>query len=107
MIDIYILMALHFVGDFLLQPRYIAKTKSKSVKSLTMHCILYGLPFFVYADVCFVLYVIATHWIVDYVSSKFTTKFYLAKKEYLFYAVIGLDQLIHHAILFNLLWRIK
>jgi hypothetical protein len=101
--DIYILMILHFVGDFLLQPRSIARTKSKSIKSLTTHCILYGIPFFVYFNVTFVLYVIMTHWIVDYISSKFTTMFYQANKEYLFYSVIGIDQLIHHIILFNLI----
>ena len=45
LIDILTLMWLHFFADFVLQSDYVATNKSKNNKILTLHCLIYSIPF--------------------------------------------------------------
>lgn len=89
---------LHFLGDFVFQPRKIAHEKSKSIKALFIHsCIYYC--FFLFFGLPFAFYAGLFHFIVDFITSKITTALWIAKKEKEFFTVIGLDQAIHMTIL--------
>lgn len=110
---IYILLV-HWFADFILQTRHMATRKSSSNYYLTLHVAVYSiatvllwvlltlvngdtLTMFAFFTILFVTFV--THWITDYITSRYTTKFYLAKKNKEFFGVIGFDQWIHAATL--------
>lgn len=109
--DIIWIFWLHFIADFVLQTNYMALNKSKNTKALLIHTIAYSVPFFIwfiidYTLELFLLYglwfiVINTvsHFFVDYVTSRITSKLYEKQKYRLFFNVIGLDQAIHMSIL--------
>jgi hypothetical protein len=101
---VYIVIWLHFIADFIFQSRKMAENKSRSLLYLTYHCIEYtlfllplGLKYATINGVC--------HFITDFITSKLTTKYYLAKNNKMFFIIIGLDQAIHMTILiFTLRW---
>lgn len=89
---------MHFICDFLLQNDSMAINKSKSNYWLTVHILAYSAPMCVfglkYAIVNGIL-----HWITDYISSRMTTKLWLAGKRHWFFVVIGADQAVHMSCL--------
>jgi hypothetical protein len=118
------ILIVHFLADFICQSRKMGLNKGKSVKWLTIHVAVYTLlswvgwiiilglsgifghaqPFI--WDVVIATFV--THWITDYITSKGSGYAYLKMLEYkdkdtesehewqyIFWGVIGLDQLIH------------
>ena len=102
---IYILF-LHFVSDFIFQSREVAVTKSKSVLSLSIHCLTYSFGLLlgmVFIDfqymIPFTFINGLSHFIVDFITSRLTTKFYQEDKMHQFWIVIGADQFIHSTIL--------
>ena len=63
---IFKLILCHFVGDYVLQNDFIAKTKGKNAYHLFIHCLLYILPFYI----CFgfnegLIYLFVMHLIID------------------------------------------
>lgn len=103
------ILTAHFIGDFILQSRDMAANKGKSFKTLLKHCLLYIGPIFgvsaiylsfpsamMYACINFLL-----HFLVDAISSQLTERALKRFGYYHFFAVIGLDQLIHSIILIN------
>ena len=118
------LMFLHFFSDFVLQSNWMATNKSKSQKALMIHCTIYGLPFLIFGSVSFVCYLIITHYFVDFVTSRITSKLFKEWYDYQitdvksgpiktmetamgiepptlhnFFVVIGFDQFLHFFIL--------
>lgn len=59
----------HFIGDYILQmPDMAYYKKEKSLRGYlycSLHCILYGLPFFIITNYIGVLLIIITHFIID------------------------------------------
>jgi hypothetical protein len=110
---IYILLV-HWFADFILQTSHMAERKSSSVYYLTMHVSVYSVStvvFWMLYFLCFggiiditYLYVFlvtfSTHWVTDFITSKQTTKFGLAKNTKSFFGMIGFDQWIHAVTLF-------
>ena len=92
--NLYAVMLLHFVGDFLLQPRKIAKGKGSDVKLLLIHCIIYS-AVMCFAGIRFGIAAGLFHFITDFITSKLTTGFWKQNKEGLFWSTIGADQTIH------------
>lgn len=107
--NIYALLALvwvHFIADFILQTDQMAMNKSRSNYWLTVHVLSYVACF---VPICvwfkfkagFILTNLAAHWVTDYVSSRLTTKCWIAWKEgnermrHMFFVVIGADQALH------------
>ena len=88
------LVVLHFFADFVLQSDAVAKSKSKSLKALGVHVAIYTTVFLIigfwFAVVSGVL-----HAIVDYFTSKWTSRLLAEGRVHDFFVVIGFDQMLH------------
>ena len=108
-----IVLLLHFVGDFVLQTRWMAENKSRSFTALTVHVLTYGATLWVglvvaqrplldvtyYAGSNF-----AIHFAVDAVTSRITTYWWKKQNLYAFFTTIGFDQFLHAV---TLLWTAR
>lgn len=115
-----LLLALHFLGDFILQSDWMALGKSKRFEVLLAHCFVYSLCFVNLYGVRFFLLTFLLHLGVDFCTSRLTsrlwfidlkeirseTKFpwkYCAnvnmRKRHWFFVAIGADQLLHFVCL--------
>jgi hypothetical protein len=100
---IFLIVWLHFIGDFVLQSTKMAKNKWNSLYWLGIHCCVYGIPF-LYFGVRFALITIGFHFIVDFLTSKATHHLWEKKELHWFFVVIGWDQALHFSCLF-LTWN--
>jgi len=94
MVDLLILIWLHFIADFVLQTDEVAISKSKDNKILLLHVVIYSLPF-LYFGWLFALINGALHFVTDYFTSRWTAKLWAEEKRHQFFVVIGFDQAIH------------
>jgi len=102
MFDIYtviLILLAHFIADFVCQTDKIAVNKSSNLGYLSLHAFMYS-SLFLFWGFQFLLITFAAHWIVDFFSSKATTKLWKEGKRHWFFVVIGLDQFIHVSGLF-------
>lgn len=90
-----IIIWLHFVADFMLQSDVVSKNKSKSNNILLYHVLLYGAPFALVFGIKYAILNSFLHFIVDWNSSRATSKLWADKQVHWFFVVIGLDQAIH------------
>lgn len=108
----------HFIGDFCLQPRWVAESKSSSNKALGIHILIYGLNLFLGMVTGLSLYYntggsvvpleifgialslcvfnSAMHFMVDWATSRLSKKAYLNKDMDSFWMIIGADQMLQH-----------
>ena len=96
--EIILLMWAHFIGDFLLQNDKMALNKSKSNLWLGIHSLVYSLPL-VFFGFQFAVFNGIFHYLIDWVTSRGTTKLWLANERHWFFVLIGFDQTIHVTIL--------
>ena len=94
----------HFVGDFILQSDYHATNKSKSNLALFEHVLFYSLPltivgFLIPVSIGWVIANAAMHAAVDYVTSRITSRLWIAGKRHWFFVTIGADQSLHFTCL--------
>jgi hypothetical protein len=109
-ITLIMLAFIHWEADFSMQTHQMAMGKSKSNYWLTLHVLVYtGVTllfwrFFIFDPsnvYClmdyfkFSLFIFSTHWITDYITSRISGKLYKDEKYHEFFALIGIDQLIH------------
>lgn len=105
------LLALHFIGDFLLQTDWMALNKSKQWDVLAIHAAVYSVCFFWFGSL-FVLMTFVTHFITDAITSRITSRLWFVhevpngfydydagNKRHWFFVMIGFDQLIHFVTL--------
>lgn len=112
MVDIeiifYILLA-HFIGDFVLQTRWMARGKSSLAKPLLAHVMAYtatlGLVSLAMTSpeksLSWAITNGMLHGCVDFFTSRISKRCWAAKREYLTFLTIGADQTIH---LVSLIW---
>lgn len=100
--QVMILIWIHFIADFVLQTREIAKGKSSNIALLGLHCLLYTIPFLCFGWK-FALINGLCHFLVDFATSKATSYLWKKEKERAFFTMIGFDQAIHLTILVGLL----
>lgn len=99
----------HWLGDFVMQSRQMAEKKSSDNYVLLNHVMAYMLfglgPIAVVAlglgvigplgVVVFVLENILLHFTIDYVTSRYSAKYYQTGKIKQFWTCVGFDQLLH------------
>lgn len=98
-VDLIILIWIHFIADFLLQSDKIALNKSSSNIALTKHVALYSICFLPFGYK-FVIITWMAHWLTDYISSRVCKNLYGKGERHWFFVVIGLDQALHLTALF-------
>ena len=105
---VLMLLLLNFIGDFVLQSRYMAENKSKKIEVLIVHSLIYSLPFIalcIYTTLEITMnYMYANmilHAVIDGISSRLTAYFYKTENKYRFFVTIGLDQIVHMSILLS------
>lgn len=106
---IILILWAHWVGDFILQSDYHAVNKSKSNWVLAQHVAWYTLPFwfialFIPTTIGWILGNAVLHGLTDYVTSRMTTRYWLAEKRHEFFVTIGFDQSFHFTCLFLTYW---
>jgi hypothetical protein len=113
-----IILAHHFVGDFVLQTDDMAKRKSKSNAWLGRHVAVYTATLMLAALMLFrrdfmtmgLAWIGANsvlHLAIDWCTSRMTTRLWSQGKTHDFFVVIGFDQMLHFLCLFGTLAFIK
>lgn len=114
---LYLIIILHFLSDWILQPRSIARTKSSSTKSMLVHLSIIHIVFSVFGfivgvPVYWIMVNTLSHFIIDkniwtlYKKIRIDKNYsqeYLDKnkyaEDYWYYFTIAVDQIIHLSIL--------
>lgn len=123
LIEVFIILFVHGIGDFLLQTDWQAKNKCKNNGALTMHVASYSLcwvlpmtimfSFYFYRLDAFLLacfFSIITficHWVTDYFTSRLNRRLLAKEQHHNFFVSIYADQLLHFAQLLLLYYFIK
>jgi Protein of unknown function (DUF3307) len=111
------LLAVHWLGDFVLQSRWMSVNKSKRLDALSLHAVTYtatlmvgsGLVLGLHPVGLLVLFVGANgvlHFATDFVTSRITSRLWCQQREHDFFVMVGLDQLVHQVTLATTLWFI-
>ena len=96
----------HWVADFVCQSDWMAQNKSKSNEVLLVHIGVYGTVMSVMTlNPAFGTLNALIHMVVDYFTSRTSSKLYKDGKIHWFFVVIGFDQFIHTATLIYT-WRL-
>lgn len=109
--QIFTIIVLHFVYDFIFQSHWMASNKSKCNKALGLHVSTYtvGLvtmaclhyhTFTPYTALLWVIVNSVAHFVTDYFTSRVSSKLF-NKDWHNFFVVIGLDQFLHYLTLFG------
>ena len=89
--NIFILIISHFIGDYVLQSDFIAKTKGDNIYHLLVHCFLYCTPFLVVYGFGFnIIILLITHVVIDSLKARYKKINYVT------------DQILHFIIIFTL-----
>jgi Protein of unknown function (DUF3307) len=110
--QLVVLLATHWVGDFVLQTNFQASNKNKRRDALARHVATYTATLFVVAAILFgwMMAVIfaavngALHFATDYITIRATSKLWAEQNWHRFFVMIGFDQLIHQVTLASTLW---
>ena len=113
--EIFSIIIIHFIADFVLQTDEQAKTKSSDNYSLLLHTISYsgfwlfiGFIIAMTTDIelvqtktfVFVLITFICHTITDYFTSRLNKKLWESNQVHNFFVGIGFDQVLHYIQLF-------
>lgn len=104
--EFIIVLAGHWIGDYLLQTTNMATQKSVSLKWLLLHVLAYTLVLLAFGNFVFSWQVAlgyavfngALHLITDFFTSKLARKYQENLRVY--YPILGFDQLVHISCLY-------
>lgn len=93
----------HFIGDYVLQPRWMGDKKHKDESILFLHGTVYSITLMIFLLFTFTVPQIlilgilngVLHVVVDAVTSNLSHYFYGQERYKMFFIVIGIDDLIH------------
>ena len=91
---IAIVLFTHWAADFVLQSNWMAQGKSKAYLPLLSHVAVYTLVLALIHPLWAIINGIL-HFLVDYFTSRISSKLYTKGDIHNFFVVIGLDQFIH------------
>lgn len=115
LIEIFIILIIHWIADFWLQTDKQAKGKSKNWNDLLSHTITYSLVFGIvmlfllpitkpnigiYLPSIFFSITLICHTITDYFTSRLNSKLWQKGEVHYFFVAIGGDQILHYIQLF-------
>ena len=100
------ILLVHYGADFLLQSKWMAENKSKENLPLLAHIGVYSLILLLsFGSLKFALVNGVAHFITDYITSRAGRYTWERGNVRGFFAVLGLDQLMHYIVLFmTALW---
>lgn len=109
--EVFAILFIHWVGDFVCQTDWMAKNKSKSWKPLLLHTGTYSVIFpflgviifpvgYFWEVLLFTVITFACHTITDYFTSRLNSKLWADGKVHNFFVSIGFDQTLHYVQLF-------
>lgn len=90
-----LLIWVHFFADFVMQTNSMATNKSKSNYWLSLHILVYMIPFVVSFGPLFALVNGLAHLVVDYVTSRINSQLWKEGRVHAFFVGVGIDQAIH------------
>jgi len=123
--EIFIILLIHWVADFVLQTDKQAKGKSKNWSDLINHTSNYSICWFlivilfgvynsgqttfwyVTSTLCFVTTTFICHTITDYFTSRLNSKLWAKGDTHNFFVSVGFDQILHYVQLFTTYWLLK
>jgi hypothetical protein len=113
------IIVLHFIGDWLLQSRFMADNKSKFTVigwiAWSQHIIIYFITMMIGIAVfyhyypqelvmrnlaCWTIFNSIIHGIQDKITSQLTSRFYAKHNYHAFFTTIGFDGMMHYLTLF-------
>lgn len=115
LIEIFAILIIHWIADFVFQTDEQAKGKSKNWTSLLSHtfdyssiwlmlglCWVYICPSGeLFRDVlCFVVITFSAHTVTDYFTSRLNSKLWAKGDVHNFFVSVGFDQVLHYVQLF-------
>lgn len=109
---IIIILLAHYIADFRWQTHWQASNKSKNNKALLGHVATYSLGLLIAGCFIFdpldsssfliwVIYNLIAHFLLDYVSSRESSRRWAEQKWHDFFETIGGDQFLHYVFLFT------
>lgn len=111
--EIFIILLIHWVADFILQTDKQAKGKSENWNALLDHTCTYSLFWFFaglifssylndnYANIAmFTSFTFICHTITDYFTSRLNSYLWKRGDSYKFFISVGFDQILHYVQLF-------
>lgn len=119
LIEIFTILVIHWIADFILQTDWQAKNKSTSNTALTDHVLNYMIPWvilvcivmntfnFNWKIILFIPITFILHWVIDYFTSRINTKLWKSGKTHKFFVSIGFDQILHYIQLFLTYYLLK
>lgn len=99
------ILFIHYLGDFSLQTHEQAQRKSKDNLYLLYHVLTYSITWFfasliwyekVSIALLFALFTFIAHYITDYFTSRWASKYFGNKDYHHGFMVIGFDQILHY-----------
>lgn len=108
LIEIFSIIFIHWIADFVCQTDWQAKNKSKSWEALLGHTVTYSaiwwgiLSFFISLPHVMFFFVITLvcHTATDYFTSRLNSKLWAEGKVHYFFVSVGFDQILHYVQLF-------
>lgn len=112
LIEIFSILFIHGIADYVLQTDWEALNKSKNNQALVSHTLKYSTVWFIlchifiqlgYLNPLFYLFAPITfviHTITDYFTSRINSKLWAQNKRHHFFIALEIDQLLHYVQLF-------
>ena len=110
------ILIIHYLADFVLQTPEQSEKKSTSLKFLTYHVLTYSAVWFAAAFILvpdpiraagFAGITFATHWIIDFSTSRIGKVFWDKKDYHNGFNVVGADQILHYVQLYWTIYLIN
>ena len=126
LIEIFVILTTHFIGDFVLQTNKQAQGKSKNWNDLLAHtftyssmwvfasCLLIGYAnkgqttqWYVIHSLLFAFITFIAHTATDYFTSRLNSKLWAKGDVHNFFVSVGFDQVLHYLQLFLTYYLLK